>query len=78
MKKKTKETSQESCANQSDDLNELALAEFRRLLQADKSLNHEWKTAAIAITDAGIPEDLSHFDELISGAADVSSEDTQG
>lgn len=78
MKKRTKETSKETCVEQSDDLNVLALAEFRRLLYADKSLDQEWKAAAVALTDAGIPEELSSFDELIDGVDDANTENPKG
>jgi hypothetical protein len=77
MNKRSKAASKETCAQESDDLNVIALSEFRSLVCADTFLGEEWKATTITLTDSGIPEGLSPFEELINGVDNVKAKDSQ-
>jgi hypothetical protein len=67
-----------SCDMPSEDLNDSALAEFRRLVAAEKSLNKNWKDVARKLTDEGIPDDLASLQRLVDGGTDAETEDLAG
>jgi len=47
------------------DLNDVALANFRELIAADDELAPEWKAQLAALLTDGIPNDLSTVEELV-------------
>lgn len=75
---KKKALDKASCEMPSDNLNDTALAEFRRLVASEKSLNKEWKDAALKLTDEGIPDELASLQQLINGGTDAKTEDPAG
>jgi hypothetical protein len=48
----------------SQDLNEIALANFRELIAADDKLLSDWKNSLAAILKDKIPSDLSALEKL--------------
>jgi hypothetical protein len=62
-------------AESSDDLNDLALREFLKLVHSEKSLGAEWKSAILSLAADGIPKDVSPLQELVDGGIDVEIED---
>jgi hypothetical protein len=75
---KEKASDIEPCTTLSDDLNDLALSEFRQLIASEKNLNEEWKRAVLKLTVEGIPNNLASLHELIGGGINVETEEPEG
>ena len=56
------------------DLNDLALAEFIKLIKNSEELDSNWKVTILELVKNGIPEDLSSLEAALGGQEDVENQ----